>query len=307
MFKKIALTLFLTLAGGLTASAQELQYIGVQGSWWNPNFAGEGFAIEEYGDGYVIAYWYTYDNDGNQMWLIGTGEKQGNTVELEMFRTEGGALADPESSETIVEYLWGRVTLDVEDCGHINMAYESLDGLTGGYQMLRLRNNPLAAGSCNSIEVPDAPTDPGIDPGTDPGEEPPEEPTEPAPDITITMQKQIAGGEWVDIATPFWGLAVIHKSVNAELPRLELFRLKISADQGDVVIESFSAEEPTGVSFPSIEGLWPGMVIPEGTEATFSLESNTTGGVRVYPVYHVYVRDFGEIVDLTVRLSTQTH
>lgn len=304
MLKKIALSLFLIMAGSFTASAQELQYIGVQGSWWNPNFAGEGFAIEEYGDGFVIAYWYTYDEDGKQLWLIGTGEKQGNTVELEMFRTEGGTLGDPDSSELITEVLWGHVTLDVVDCGHINMSYSSLDGLSGGYQVMRLRNNPLAAGSCNAIELPEVPGTPPTDPPTEPPpEEPPVEPP-PAANITVTLQKQIVGGTWVDIDTPFWGLAVIHKNVNGINPRIELFRLKIVANDGDVVIESFSADEPTGVAHPSVEGLWPGMVIPEGSEATFALESNTTGGLRVYPVYHVYVRDYGQIVDLTVRLST---
>lgn len=302
MFKKIALSLFLIFAGSLTAAAQELQYIGVQGSWWNPEFAGEGFAIEEYGDGYVIAYWYTYDEAGNQMWLIGTGQKQGNTVVLDMYRTEGGILADPSSSEILTEILWGNITLEVENCGRINMTYEGLEGVTGGYQLLRLRNNPLAAGSCNAIELPEEPAPPETDP---PEEPPPEEP--PAPTINVTMEKQIAGGQWVDVSVPFWGLAVIHKTVSGASPRMDLFRLKVSSDDSDIVIESYAANEPTGVSNPSIEGLWPGMRIPRGTEAVFTLESNTTGGQRVYPYYSVYLQDVGQIVDLTVRLSTQSY
>ncbi len=304
MFKKIALTMFLIFAGSLTAAAQEIQYIGVHGSWWNPDFAGEGFAIEEYGDGFVIAYWYTYTETGEQMWLIGTGQRQGNTVLLDMYRTEGGAIADPTASETLTESLWGTVSLEVENCGHINMTFSSFDGLTGGYHLLRLRNNPLAAGSCNAIELPEEEVEepPETDP---PEEEPPEEP--PAPTVEITMQKQIAGGQWVDIEVPFWGLAVIHKTVGGSAPRLDLFRLRIEAVDGDVVIESFSANEPTGVAHPSIEGLWPGMRIPQGTEAVFTLESNTTGGARVYPYYSVFLQDYGQIVDLTVRLSTQSY
>ena len=301
MLKKFLLTLFLIMAGSITASAQELQFIGVQGSWWNPNFAGEGFAIEEYGDGFVIAYWYTYDENGNQMWLIGTGEKQGNTVELEMYRTENGILGDPSSSETVTEILWGRVTLDVEDCGHINMSYQSETGLSGGYQVLRLRNNPLAAGSCNAIEIEGEPEDP--DPPT--GEDPPPEP-DPASEIVVSLQKVIAGGTWLDLETPFEGLAVIHTSVSSTVPRIILFRLKLTAEQGDVVIESFSATESTGVSFPSIEGLYPGMVIPEGNDVVFTLESNTTDGERVYPEYNIWLRDYGELVNLTVRLSTES-
>ncbi|HKJ17619.1 MAG TPA: hypothetical protein VJ984_09745 [Xanthomonadales bacterium] len=303
MFKKIALSLFLIFAGSLTAAAQELQYIGVQGSWWNPDFAGEGFAIEEYGDGYVIAYWYTYDSFGNQMWLIGTGQKQGNVVVLDMYRTEGGIMGDPAGSETLTEALWGNITLEVENCGHITMAYDGVDGVSGGYQLMRLRNNPLAAGSCNAIEIPEEPAPPETDPPEE--EEPPEEP--PAPTVEITMQKQIAGGQWVDVSVPFWGLAVIHKTVSGSAPRMDLFRLRIEAVDGEVVIESYSATEPTGISHPSIEGLWPGMRIPQGTEAVFTLESNTTGGERVYPYYSLFIQDYGQIVDLTVRLSTQEY
>lgn len=301
MLKKIALTLFLIMAGSVTASAQELQFIGVQGSWWNPSFAGEGFAIEEYGDGFVIAYWYTYDEDGNQLWLIGTGEKQGNTVELDMYSTDGGSLGDPDSSETVTETLWGYVTFDVEDCGHINMSYQSESGLSGGYQLMRLRSNPLAAGSCNAIELGGGPDDPDPPPEEDPV---PDE--DPVPEINVTMQKLLPGGIWVDVDTPFTGLAVIHKSIDGSIPRIILFKLKITAEQGDVVIESFLASESTGVSYPSIEGLYPGMVIPEGTEAVFTLESNTTGGERVYPEYKLFLQDYGEAINLIVRLSTET-
>ena len=302
MFKKIALTLFLMMAGSVTASAQELQYIGVQGSWWNPNFAGEGFAIEEYGDGFVIAYWYTYDLDGKQLWLIGTGEKQGNTVELEMYRTEGGSLADPNNSETVTEELWGRMTLDVEDCGHINMSYQSVEGdLSGGYQILRLRNNPLAAGSCNAIELGEGPDDP-----PPPDDETPPPDDDPVVTVEVKLEKMLPGNIWVDVNNPFTGLAVIHKSVSGSIPRIILFRLRLTAVDGDVVIESFSAEEPTGVSFPSFEGLYPGMVIEQGSDAVFTLESNTTGGLRVFPKYNLFLRDNGELINLTVRLSTET-
>jgi hypothetical protein len=48
------------------------------------------------------------------------------------------------------------------------------------------------------------------------------------------------------------------------------------------------------------------MSFPQGSEVGFSLDSNMTGGARVYPHYSVFVEGYGEIVNLTVRLSTQT-
>jgi hypothetical protein len=74
----------------------------------------------------------------------------------------------------------------------------------------------------------------------------------------------------------------------------------------DLTIGSVIASEPTGVSQPSIDGIRPGMTFPEGSQIIFSLESNMTGGQRVYPYYAVHAEGLGQIVDLTVRLSTQT-
>jgi hypothetical protein len=304
MFRKIALSLVLALAWAMTASAQETesQYIGLQGSWWNSDYAGEGFAIEEYGDGYMIAYWYTYGDMGQQMWLIGTGERDGNTVVLEMRQTEGGIMADRSSSETVVEKVWGYVTLTINDCSHIDMAYESLDGQTGGYSISRLLGRPLAAGSCNTILVePEAPEPPVTDPPED--EDPP---APPAPEVSVTLQKRGPTGQWEDVAIPFWGLAVINKTYAGNPNRIELFRLKIVVEDGEAVIGNVSASEPTGIGNPTVEGILPGMAFPEGSEIVFSLESNLTGGARIYNYYSVFVEGVGEVVNLTVRLSTQT-
>ena len=307
MLKKILLSLVLMLAGGLTASAQEYHYIGVQGSWWNPEYAGEGFALEEYGDGFMIAYWYTYGSMGEQMWLLGTGQREGNTVVLDTVRTSGGTMGDPTSSERVVEEPWGTVTLEIVDCAHINMIYESLDGQSGGYPMLRLLSKPLAAGSCNAIQL-EAPEEPPPEEEPPPVEEPPpeEEPPPPAPVVSITLQKRSATGQWQDTDIPFWGLAVINKTYVGNPPRIDLFRFKILVEEGEMIIGNVVASEPTGISQPSVEGIRPGQSYPEGSEVTFRLESNLTGGERVYPYYGVHIVGFGQILDLTVRLSTQT-
>lgn len=303
MFKKLLLSIILLLAGGITASAQELQYIGIQGSWWNSDYAGEGFAVEEFGDGFMIGYWYTYGPAGEQMWLIGTGQREGNTIVLEMRRTSGGVMADPSSPDTVVEEVWGTVTLEVVDCGHLNMSYESLDGQSGGYPLLRLLNKPLAAGSCNAIEI-ESPEEPP--PEESPPEEPsPEEPPS-APEVTVTLQKRSATGVWEDVDIPFWGLAVIDKTYFGSPPRIDLFRFQLVVEKGEMIIGNIVASEPTGVGKPSVEGIRPGQSFPKGSVVSFRLESNLTGGARIYNYYGVHVVNLGQIVDLTVRLSTES-
>lgn len=302
MLKKILLSLILTFAGALTASAQELQYIGIQGSFWNPEYAGEGFALEEYGDGFMVAYWYTYGDMGEQTWLIGTGQREGNTVVLEMVRTSGGVMADPSNHENVTEEEWGTVTLQINDCGHLDMSYEAITGETGGYPLIRLLSRPLAAGTCNAIVIETEDDPPEEEPP--PEEDPPEE--DPAADVSIQLQKRGPTGEWENIEYPFTGLAVINKTYVGNPKRITLFRFRILADKGKLVIGNVTASEPTGVAKPSVEGILPGMSFPEGSEVIFDLESNLTGGKRVYPYYNVHIEGVGEIVNLTVRLSTET-
>lgn len=303
MLKKILLSLMLTFAGALTASAQELHYIGIQGSFWHPEFAGEGFSVEEYGDGFIVAYWYTYGEMGEQMWLIGTGQRDGNTVELEMRRTSGGVMADPSNHENVIEEVWGTVTLQINDCGHMDMNYETVTGETGGYPLIRLLSRPLAAGSCNAIVI-ETEDDPAEE-EPPPGEEPPEE-EDPAAEVSIQLQKRGPTGEWENVEYPFTGLAVINKSYIGNPRRITLFRFRILVEEGQLVFGSVSASEPTGISKPSVEGILPGMSFPEGSEVVFDLESNLTGGERVYPYYNVHVKGVGAIIDLTVRLSTES-
>jgi len=56
------------------------------GSWYNADQDGHGFSIEfgTQADGTPLAvvYWYTYDNLGNPIFMVGAGVPDGNTVEI---------------------------------------------------------------------------------------------------------------------------------------------------------------------------------------------------------------------------------
>lgn len=56
------------------------------GSWFNENQSGHGFSIEfgQMADGVPLAvvYWYTYDNMGNPIFMLGNGIPDGNRVEI---------------------------------------------------------------------------------------------------------------------------------------------------------------------------------------------------------------------------------
>jgi hypothetical protein len=44
------------------------------GSWFNPDRNGEGINIE-FNDGLVVAYFYTFDQDGQQVWYTMVGDR----------------------------------------------------------------------------------------------------------------------------------------------------------------------------------------------------------------------------------------
>ncbi|MDZ7789442.1 MAG: M14 family zinc carboxypeptidase [Xanthomonadales bacterium] len=72
--------------------------------WFNPERAGEGWVLEILPGDRAVAYWFTFDQDGEPRWLVGNGEIEGNRIEFpELFAPSGaqfGDLFDPDDVET---------------------------------------------------------------------------------------------------------------------------------------------------------------------------------------------------------------
>ena len=63
----------------------------VSGTWFDPTHNSEGFTIHVLPDGRVIMYWYTFDNEGNQFWLIGVGTVDADDrIVIDNVRTSSG-------------------------------------------------------------------------------------------------------------------------------------------------------------------------------------------------------------------------
>ena len=79
-----------------TSSAQALMLTGAfTGAWFDEDAPGQGFlvqvvAIDEVDT--VIVYWFTFDADGNQIWLVGQGPVDGDSATLTMLSVAGGVL-----------------------------------------------------------------------------------------------------------------------------------------------------------------------------------------------------------------------
>jgi hypothetical protein len=96
---------------------------GLSGNWYNTARGGEGFVLEfGYSNGELTLYvsFYTYDNMGNQIWLVAlptTGLTAGSTtVEMTVYQITGpmwGDDFDPNDRNTVT---WGTGTFTFPSC-----------------------------------------------------------------------------------------------------------------------------------------------------------------------------------------------
>ena len=92
---------------------------GITGSWYDPERDGEGYNIEIVGsslDPQLLAYFYTYDDAGNQMWLVGSGPANGDTAVVPVQVTSGPVYGDGFDKDDVVRENWGTLTFTFSSC-----------------------------------------------------------------------------------------------------------------------------------------------------------------------------------------------
>lgn len=82
--------------------------MNMTGSWYNPQYAGEGIAIFDapFG-GTVVAHFFGYNADGSQLWLTAHGDRSTTGAELAAVSTRG-----PLGS--VIESHWGLIVISDE-------------------------------------------------------------------------------------------------------------------------------------------------------------------------------------------------
>jgi hypothetical protein len=82
--------------------------------WWNPSQSGQGINVGQQGNIVFIA-WFTYDEQGNGMWLVFSGAAlpgpTGTIVTGTLYRTTGPALGTPFDPTKVVATAVGTGTL----------------------------------------------------------------------------------------------------------------------------------------------------------------------------------------------------
>jgi len=119
------------------------------GAWYVPERSGEGWIVEELGDGRSLVYWFTFDPQGNQAWTIGSGVREGNRLRIADNRITRGTRFGSGFVAADVQLLpWGTLDIDFAQCANGSLSYTStLDGYgSGSRQPARLTR--LAGAPC---------------------------------------------------------------------------------------------------------------------------------------------------------------
>jgi len=131
-----------TLAGcNVAAKAQtKATGSGLSGSWFDPTHNGEGIIVEVLTDGSAVVQWFTYDQNGKQFWIQGTGNFNGSVLTVDnLFSTSGKAWGSGFGSGPVMQDPWGTLTMDFTACDAATVNYDSSAGFgSGTLNMVRL-------------------------------------------------------------------------------------------------------------------------------------------------------------------------
>jgi len=130
MTRSFARILLLTASffAATTALARPID-ADVTGNWFTPGQGGHGLQIEVLDLSRAVVAWYTFDDNGNPMWLFGIGEVAGDTIRAELSRYSGTSFPPDFDPESIEGSIWGTVTFRRTDCDEASISYTPADGI----------------------------------------------------------------------------------------------------------------------------------------------------------------------------------
>jgi hypothetical protein len=137
---------------------------GASGQWFNPSRDGEGMFVEiiDTNSGQKISVaWFTYDENGNQMWLTGVANLQGGqtTVTIPVIVTSGPKFGPDYDPAAMNPIPWGTLSLNFSTCSAGILSYASSVGFgSGAINLSRLT-------SLTQVRCDDPPPVTGLTPG----------------------------------------------------------------------------------------------------------------------------------------------
>lgn len=122
------------------------------GNWFNPDQSGHGLQLEVLDDGRAVIAWYTFDRDGNPLWLFGTGYLQDLQIDAELTELTGGRPPALWNEADLSAIPWGQIELELDTCNTAILRWDSVHPDFGSGELLLKRLTRLQGMRCNSDE-----------------------------------------------------------------------------------------------------------------------------------------------------------
>ncbi|MBT8060788.1 MAG: hypothetical protein KJO33_14400, partial [Gammaproteobacteria bacterium] len=144
----LPLTRLTGVYGHACGQAEEPASLDLSGSWYDPAHDGEGFAVQQFEPGKALAFYFSYDDSGNQAWMFNVGAVDNGALEFpDLLRPTGGRFGRSYDPDTVELEPWGRLDMTL-DCDRGSGQYaSSAEGFGNGNQNL-VRLSRLANSGC---------------------------------------------------------------------------------------------------------------------------------------------------------------
>lgn len=121
--------------------------------WFNPAKSGHGLGLEviDGGNGTktLLAYWFTYDAQGRQMWVFGSSPITGDTVRMTGYVTSGGSFDNRFDPDAVRSTAWGTLEFAFTDCDNGSLRYTPNDAAAPAGTMPLTRLTRLFNSTCS--------------------------------------------------------------------------------------------------------------------------------------------------------------
>lgn len=119
------------------------------GGIFDPSHNGEGWMLEELPNGRTLAYWFTYDGNGEQAWTVGISETSGGHIVVnDNLQPVGTHFGDAFDATQIHSDHWGSVQIDFVGCDSATASYQSTLAAFGSGTLRPIRLTRLAGNAC---------------------------------------------------------------------------------------------------------------------------------------------------------------
>lgn len=120
------------------------------GAWFDPSRSGEGWMVEELPDQRRLVYWFTYDEQGEQAWMVGVAEAGANQISInDLLRPVGTRFGSGFNAADVRRERWGSLSLDLASCNSGSAQYQASSPAFGQGQLQARRLTALAGAICH--------------------------------------------------------------------------------------------------------------------------------------------------------------